>query len=632
MSRSPTRASRWLSVPLIACLVLFLALLPFHLVVKRIVPGPLGTYWKEALLALLVVLAAIWCLRSRQTPWTSSPLDWAVLVYAGLILLRFVTDRPGWITAWGLYASAMYLPLFWIVPLALRDHPRRLTALIGLLVALGTVVALGGLIEFALDRQLWPSTETVLRQGFPDVFIYGTQVRRVYFTFDSPTTLANALALLLPLALSLLALPHPKWLRPAAALAAALMAACIVVTFSRGIWVAAVFSLIAMGLLTSVVQRNWRALLVAATGLVLIGGTWGLVSVLQPGDHAPTMLGVVELSPAAYAVAPVTRVTHQLLYDQPLLGDAAIQTWTVRDPITGHDDTRDVLFEHPPESGKHEIIYRVTVPEDGALRFAAALAPEVWSPDRGDGASFQVFVTESADPGSGQPVFVRYVNPKHSPSDRRWRNFLVDLSPWAGTSVNLSLITEAGPTGDWAFDWAGWADPQVVRVEPGFFVGAQPENAILHHTGSILDWARDETNRDRLAAWSLALDAWRASPLWGSGLGSTGVAALRTTPESAYVTESQVLKSLAELGLPGLLALGFLWFEIARTGRRTYRRTPDALTRALLVGILTSLLVIFIEGWVYQNLEVKQVNAYFWTLVGSLAFLAARTPQAEADG
>jgi hypothetical protein len=32
--------------------------------------------------------------------------------------------------------------------------------------------------------------------------------------------------------------------------------------------------------------------------------------------------------------------------------------------------------------------------------------------------------------------------------------------------------------------------------------------------------------------------------------------------------------------------------------------------------------VVFIEGWIYQNLEVKQVNAYFWTIVGMVAYLA----------
>jgi hypothetical protein len=41
--------------------------------------------------------------------------------------------------------------------------------------------------------------------------------------------------------------------------------------------------------------------------------------------------------------------------------------------------------------------------------------------------------------------------------------------------------------------------------------------------------------------------------------------------------------------------------------------------------------VIFVEGLVYQNLEVKQVNAYFWTLVGTVAFLAAQVHLAASN-
>jgi hypothetical protein len=43
-------------------------------------------------------------------------------------------------------------------------------------------------------------------------------------------------------------------------------------------------------------------------------------------------------------------------------------------------------------------------------------------------------------------------------------------------------------------------------------------------------------------------------------------------------------------------------------------------------------LVVFIEGWVYQNLEVKQVNAYFWTIVGVLAALAVQVSRAGSPG
>jgi hypothetical protein len=361
--------------------------------------------------------------------------------------------------------------------------------------------------------------------------------------------------------------------------------------------------------------------------LTLLGLVWGAVAIMRPGQQSLTERRVIELSPAAYQTVPVSSVGARLLSVEPAIGQASTQVWTLLDPITGQDDTRTVLYQHPPESGKSEIIYQVVVPERGALRFAIALAPEVWSPEKGDGASFQIHVTESNAPASsapegGQLAFVRYINPKHNPSDRRWRNYIVDLSPWAGRAINLSFVVDGGPAGDWAFDWGGWANPQVVSVEPSLFEGIQRENAIVRHVGSILDWVQDETNRDRLAAWNLALDAWREAPLWGSGLGSTGAAALRTTPERAFVTESQMLKALVELGIPGILVWSYLWFQIVRTGYRTYRTTDDPTRRVLLLGILTGLLVIFIEGWVYQNLEVKQVNAYFWTLAGTLAFLA----------
>lgn len=629
---------------------LFLLLLPFHLVIKVLLPGPLGTYWKEGLLALLVLGWAALSLRERRLLLTGTALDGAVLAYAGLLLLRFLLDGAGWVQAWGLYISVLYLPLFWLVAVLLRRQPGCTIPLIGALTAVGALAALGGLAEFALDRPLWPSAEMVERQGFADVFIYSTHIRRVYFTFDSPTTLANTLALLLPLALALVLLARRPAGRWAAAAAAALMAGCIVVTFSRGIWVALALALAVMALVGSArlrpaargeaepataCRRAWPAWWVAGGALALIALAWGTVTLAGRGEDKAAYRGVLELSPDAYEAAPLAQVHRALLAQAPDYGPGITQTWSLLDPIRGRPDVRRVLYQHPPqeEGGRGETVYAVDVPAGGALRFAIALAPDTWSPDKGDGASFQLFVAEPEAPQAGQFVFVRYINPKQNPSDRRWRNYLVDLSPWAGRTVHLSLITESGPAGDWRFDWAGWADLALVSVAAGTFDPALAENAVLRHTRSIADWARDETNRDRLAAWSLAVSAWRAAPLWGQGLGATGAAALRTQPERAFVTESQVLKALVELGPLGLLALAYLWAQIGRTGLRAYRQAAGPTRRALLLGLLTSLLVVFIEGWVYQNLEVKQVNAYFWALAGIVAALAgpaAAAPEAAS--
>jgi hypothetical protein len=341
---------------------------------------------------------------------------------------------------------------------------------------------------------------------------------------------------------------------------------------------------------------------------------------------------VVELSPSSYRTTPVTKISQELMSSAPMNGQAIKEVWSLLNPITSQDDVRLVLCQHPSQSGKDEIVYSVQVPMAGALRFAIALSPETWSPEKGDGVRFQIYVTEPDAPQKGQFVFVRYINPKYNISDRRWRNYLVDLSPWAGRVAHVSLQTDAGSAGDASFDRAGWAELQIAIVDPDYFASSKADNAILRHAGSITDWSQDETNRDRLAAWSLALNAWRAAPLWGQGLGSTGVAALRTHPEDAIVTESQVLKSLVELGPLGFLALAYLWFQIGRTGYRAYRTTGDPTERGLLLGILTSLLAIFIEGWIYQNLEVKQVNAYFWVLVGTLSFLTSQViPQRTGE-
>jgi len=336
-----------------------------------------------------------------------------------------------------------------------------------------------------------------------------------------------------------------------------------------------------------------------------------------------TVQGLAELTPDGYRNIPVTGTSRDLLQSKPDYGELINKSWTIIDPITRKADQRLVLYEDPSAKGKQEIIYRITVPEAGAVRFAIALAPEVWSPEKGDGTQFEIYVTPPGNPETGKFVFSRYINPKLNPSDRRWRNFLVDLSPWAGQTINLSLITESGPSKDSSFDWAGWSELQIVSLPPGYFTSQQGSNTVWRHITSIWDWVGDETNRDRLAAWSTALSNWQAAPFWGNGLGSTGVAALRTQPENAYVTESQILKALTELGVLGLLSLAYLWFQIARAGYTTYlKTTDDENKRILLLGIMTSLLIIFIEGFVYQNLEVKQVNAYFWTLAGILTFLA----------
>ena len=617
--------TNWLERIMVAGLVLFLVGLPFHLVIKSLIPGPVGTYWKEILLGLLVIIWVVLCVIQRRILLSGTALDWALLAYLGYILIRLILDRSGAQAWWGFYASVLYLPIFWVVAVVLRRFPAWLSKLTWLIILVGAIVALGGLAEFVLDRPLWPSNEIIQRQGFSDVFVYGTHLRRVYFVFDSPTTLANTLALIFPMSLGLVYIAAKTRTKLLAGVATFLMIACIGFTFSRGIWVASVVGLVVMGFLSGFIHPDKR-LIAGLIGLVIVGlVAWGVITMLRVSQLPPKDQGLVELTSEEYRKAPVLAVEQDLLQQKPAYGDTSIQNWTIYDPIQRLNDQRAVLYEPALKDVKTEVIFRITVPDSGALKFAIALSPEVWSPEKGDGVNFQIYIVTKDAPQNGQFLFHRYINPKINPSDRRWRNFFLDLSPWAGKEINLSFINDSGPAQNWDFDWAGWADVSIVQMPAGYFSKSiSRENIVVQYLRSIADWVHDETNQDRLGAWNLAIDTWLKSPLWGTGLGSTGLAGLRTKPESAFVTESQILKVLTELGIPGLILWIYIWFTIVKIGVRAFRTPHGLKSKAILFGILTSMVIIFIEGWVYQNMEVKQVNAFFWTLLGMLAFLSVK--------
>lgn len=621
----------WLDRLITGGILVFLAFLPFHLVIKKLVPDPVGTYWKEGLLLVLVLLWAVRCLRSRKLLLSGTPLDLPVLLYAGMILLRLVLDRSGSVGLWGAYISILYLPLFWLVPLALRRYPGLVKGLLLGLTAVGALISLGAILEFLVDKPLWPSVELTMRQGYPDMYVYGTHLRRVYFVFDSPTTLANTLAIILPLALLSIFQVRKLWARLAAAAAAVLIFTAIILTFSRGIWVAVALAAFVVVILKLITDHKWkfliRAGLAAVTALLILGLVW----VTTPTSKSNVDQYSVELLPAAYQQIPLGDQVVSLRDITPQEGEPEKQVWTVFDPIEQRDDTREVIYTHPKADAPNQVIYTLTVPENGLLRVSIALSPEVWNSEKGDGVNFKIFVQEKGA-AEGQFIFIRYINPKANPSDRRWRNYAVDLSAWSGKEVNLSLIAEAGPAGDYGYDWAGWADLDLGSAAEGYVAAnwPEPQSPVAEHLTSITDWTQDESNRDRLAAWNQGLAAWKLNPIWGNGLGTTGAAALRTRPETAFVTESQVLKSLVELGIPGLLIWAFLWFSIARTAWKVFRAAGSDWEKFLALSLIGSLLVVFIDGLVYQNLEVKQVNALFWALTGLLAFLWVKPAVADA--
>ena len=106
--------------------------------------------------------------------------------------------------------------------------------------------------------------------------------------------------------------------------------------------------------------------------------------------------------------------------------------------------------------------YRVDVPGRAGLHFGLGMDPAIWSPEKGDGVEYSVYVRHPDDPYRLYRVFHQYVDAKNNPDDRHWQDQAVDLSAYGGQTVDIILETLPGPAGDADFDWGGWSTPVLV--------------------------------------------------------------------------------------------------------------------------------------------------------------------------
>ena len=91
------------------------------------------------------------------------------------------------------------------------------------------------------------------------------------------------------------------------------------------------------------------------------------------------------------------------------------------------------------------------------LAFAVAMDPAVYAgtmPICGAGADFTMEARDSG--GTITQLFERYIDPKHIIAQRHWIDESVDISRWAGSSVDLLLSTAPGPEYNLCADWAVW--------------------------------------------------------------------------------------------------------------------------------------------------------------------------------
>jgi hypothetical protein len=116
------------------------------------------------------------------------------------------------------------------------------------------------------------------------------------------------------------------------------------------------------------------------------------------------------------------------------------------------------LYAH----ARSRVAWTVAVPPGAHLRASLGIEPGAWQFPAGDGVFFRVTLADRG--GVETDLLARAVDPVHDAADRRWIPVDVDLSRWAGQTVDLRLTTEPSRPGapvNGAYDWALWAAPRI---------------------------------------------------------------------------------------------------------------------------------------------------------------------------
>ena len=148
------------------------------------------------------------------------------------------------------------------------------------------------------------------------------------------------------------------------------------------------------------------------------------------------------------------------------------------------------------------------------------------------------------------------------------------------------------------------------------------DNALLR-IRSIFNWTGEAGNTGRLLLWENALNLWKSSPWFGIGPSQTGSWGV----EAICVTESGVLKRLAELGVIGFGIFYYFLSVIFIRAIRAYRKLDDQSKRRMVFWFSLAT-AILINDCILQLTEEISISFFLWT---ALAGLECSADQAYAN-
>jgi hypothetical protein len=106
------------------------------------------------------------------------------------------------------------------------------------------------------------------------------------------------------------------------------------------------------------------------------------------------------------------------------------------------------------------ITYEKAIPDNAWLEVGMGILEDAWKTE-GDGVLFRIGVSIGS---TYDPLVSVQLNPYSNPSDRQWNEVSLDLSQYAGQTVNIILLTNSSSPGadNRNGDWAVWGAPRIV--------------------------------------------------------------------------------------------------------------------------------------------------------------------------
>ena len=153
----------------------------------------------------------------------------------------------------------------------------------------------------------------------------------------------------------------------------------------------------------------------------------------------------------------------------PEAGPARIATGSERARLVGEEQWpfTPVLWVGSIPDASVRVIYTI-VPRPGArLETGFGVDPDEWLTPGGTQARFAIAIRAG---GAEQLLWEREVDPARRPADRRWGTTELDLSPWAGRSIEVVLGARGPAAWRGQPGLIGWARPRLVgdaQVEEG---------------------------------------------------------------------------------------------------------------------------------------------------------------------